>query len=93
MRELSVQAGNSTLNAADRAQIQNEINQLAAEIDSISDKTNFNKVSLLNGVNDKITMQIGINASDSFDINFKNRCFFLGIGNRVLVKRWCYTIR
>ena len=50
MRELSVQAGNSTLNAADRAQIQNEINQLAAEIDSISDKTNFNKVSLLNGV-------------------------------------------
>ena len=28
MRELSVQAGNSTLNSADRAQIQNEINQL-----------------------------------------------------------------
>ena len=50
MRELSVQAGNSTLNAADRTQIQNEINQLAAEIDSISDKTNFNKVSLLNGL-------------------------------------------
>ena len=36
MRELSVQAGNSTLNASDRTQIQNEINQLAAEIDSIS---------------------------------------------------------
>ena len=62
MRELSVQAGNSTLNSADRAQIQNEINQLANEIDSISDKTNFNKVSLLNGANDKVTMQIGINA-------------------------------
>ena len=42
MRELSVQAGNSTLNTGDRAQIQNEINQLAAEIDSISAKTNFN---------------------------------------------------
>ena len=65
MRELSVQAGNSTLNASDRAQIQNEINQLAQEIDSISDKTQFNKVSLLNGVNDKVTMQIGMNGSDS----------------------------
>ncbi len=82
MRELSVQAGNSTLNAADRSQIQNEINQLAAEIDSISDKTNFNKVSLLNGVNDKVTMQIGINASDSLDIDLqKTDVSSLGIGN------------
>ena len=82
MRELSVQAGNSTLNAADRSQIQNEINQLAAEIDSISDKTNFNKVSLLNGVNDNVTMQIGINASDSLDIDLqKTDVSSLGIGN------------
>ena len=82
MRELSVQAGNSTLNAADRTQIQNEINQLAAEKDSISDKTNFNKVSLLNGVNDKVTMQIGINASDSLDIKLqKTDVSSLGIGN------------
>ena len=41
MRELSVQAGNSTLNASDRAQIQTEMNQLAAEIESIASKTNF----------------------------------------------------
>jgi len=82
MRELSVQAGNSTLNAADRSQIQNEINQLAAEIDSISDKTQFNKVSLLNGVNDKVTMQIGMNASDSLDIDLQNTdVASLGIGN------------
>jgi flagellin len=82
MRELSVQAGNSTLNAADRGQIQNEINQLAAEIDSISDKTNFNKVSLLNGSNENVTMQIGINASDSFDIKLQNTdVSSLGIGN------------
>ena len=82
MRELSVQAGNSTLNASDRSQIQNEINQLAAEIDSISDKTQFNKVSLLNGVNDKVTMQIGMNASDSLDIDLQNTdVASLGIGN------------
>ena len=82
MRELSVQAGNSTLNASDRSQIQNEINQLAAEIDSISDKTQFNKVALLNGVNDKVTMQIGMNASDSLDIDLqKTDVAALGIGN------------
>ncbi|MFL2818530.1 MAG: hypothetical protein ACJ0BR_02605 [Candidatus Puniceispirillales bacterium] len=44
MRELSVQAGNSTLNASDRSQIQSEMDQLASEIDSISSKANFNGV-------------------------------------------------
>ena len=32
MRELSVQAGNSTLNQSDRDQIQLEMNQLASEM-------------------------------------------------------------
>ena len=49
MRELAVQAGNSTLNASDRAQIQAEIDQLSAEIDSIANKTNFNGNNLLDG--------------------------------------------
>ena len=47
LRELTVQAGNSTLNASDRAQIQAEVDQLTAEIDSIAEKTNFNNVKLL----------------------------------------------
>ena len=47
MRELSVQAGNSTLNTTDRMSIQQEINALTSEIDSISTKTNFNGVKLL----------------------------------------------
>ena len=82
MRELSVQAGNSTLNTGDRSQIQNEINQLAAEIDSIASKSNFNGVDLLNGANDKVTMQIGVDASDSFDILLqKTDVSSLGVGN------------
>ena len=64
MRELAVQ-GNSTLNSSDRSQIQAEMDQLAEEINSISSKTNFNKVKLLDGSNDKVTMQIKI----------FNRCF------------------
>jgi len=82
MRELSVQAGNSTLNASDRSQIQSEMNQLAEEIDSISAKTNFNGTNLLNGSNAKVTMQIGINESDSLDIALqKTDVSSLGIGN------------
>ena len=60
IRELSVQAGNSTLNSSDRSQIQAEIDALSAEIDSISSKTNFNKVKLLDGSVNSVSMQIGI---------------------------------
>ena len=41
MRELSVQSGSDTLNSSDRSQIQSELDQLAAEIDAIAQKTNL----------------------------------------------------
>lgn len=82
MRELSVQAGNSTLNNNDRAQIQAEMDQLASEIDSISSKTNFNGVKLLDGTSPSLTMQVGIDASDSLQINLqKTTVGSLNIGN------------
>jgi flagellin len=71
MRELSVQSGNSTLNSSDRSQIQGELDQLAAEIDAIAQKTNFNRVNLLDGSNDKLTIQMGIDATDKLDIQLK----------------------
>jgi flagellin len=49
MRELSVQAANDTLTANDRQTIQAEIDQLADEIDRISDTTTFNTKKLLDG--------------------------------------------
>lgn len=42
MRELTVQAGNETLNAQDREAIQGEVTQLMAELDRINETTNFN---------------------------------------------------
>ncbi len=82
MRELSVQAGNSTLNATDRAQIQAEVDALAAEIDAISTQTNFNQVNLLNGTNSSVTMQIGIDKGDSLEIALqKTDVSSLGIGS------------
>jgi flagellin len=49
MRELSVQAANDTLTSNDRQAIQAEIDQLAQEIDRISDTTTFNTKKLLDG--------------------------------------------
>ncbi|HHU18162.1 MAG: flagellin [Anaerovoracaceae bacterium] len=49
MRELAVQASNDTNTAADRAEIQKEIDQLTQEVDRIGNSTEFNTKKLLNG--------------------------------------------
>lgn len=54
-RELSVQAANGTNTPEDREAIQSEIDQLKNEIQRISDDTEFNKKSLLNGDLDRKT--------------------------------------
>src|SRR5690554_7184495 len=49
MRELAVQAANDTYTEEDRAEIQKEIDQLAAELTRIADTTEFNTQNLLGG--------------------------------------------
>lgn len=49
MRSLAVQAANGTLSASERASIQQEVDDLAAEIDRIATVTDFNGVPLLAG--------------------------------------------
>lgn len=49
MRELSVQAGNDTLESQDRDAIQVEVDQLTKELDRIAGTTQFNKKELLRG--------------------------------------------
>ncbi len=49
MRELSVQASNGTLSDSDRGEIQKEVGQLKEEIGRISETTEFNTKSLLDG--------------------------------------------
>lgn len=49
MRELTVQAANSTLGTADRTAIGSEIQTLKSEIDNIATRTKFNGQSLLTG--------------------------------------------
>jgi flagellin len=49
MRELAVQAQNGTLNASDRAALQEEYDQLAAEVTRVAEGTSWNGRALLNG--------------------------------------------
>lgn len=61
MRELSVQAANSTLGATERGYIHTEFLQLSQEIDRISKVTNFNGQALLDGsASAGLTFQVGI---------------------------------
>ena len=58
MRELAVQSGNGTLNSDDRAAIQEEMSQLQAEIDRVSDTTEYNGEKLLDG-SGSVELQVG----------------------------------
>ncbi len=61
MRELSVQASNSTLGADERGYIHTEFKQLSAEVDRISKVTKFNGQDLLDGdAATGLTFQVGI---------------------------------
>ena len=70
MRELAVQSASETLDDGERAYIQDEFVQLSEEVDRIANVTEFNGVSLTDGTNATIGVQVGINntADDSIDI-------------------------
>lgn len=61
MRELAVQSSSDTLDDDERAYIQDEYEQLSAEVDRIASVTNFNGVNLADGTNTSISVQVGIN--------------------------------
>ena len=82
IRELAVQAGNSTLSAQDRNAIQEEISQLTGEIDSIASSTNFNGVKLLDGSKSAVDFQLGVDATDKLSVALeKSSSMDLGVGS------------
>ena len=69
MRELAVQSASETLDDDERAYIQDEYLQLAEEVDRIASVTEFNGVTLVEGTNTQIGVQVGISDSASDQIN------------------------
>jgi flagellin len=72
MRELAVQASNDTLVKSDREQIQSEVDALAKEIQRISEQTQFNTKSLLDGSQRDFQLQVGANEGQSIEFSIEN---------------------
>ncbi|MDX6727607.1 MAG: flagellin [Baekduia sp.] len=71
IRELAVQYKNGSLDTTARASIQNEVNQLASEIDRIGAQAQFNGIHLLDG-SATVSFQIGANDGEQIGITFLN---------------------
>ncbi len=72
MRELAVQASNSSLSANDYTNLDTEYQQHSAEIDRIASSTQFNGINLLAGVaaNKNVQVGIGTAATDRIAVSF-----------------------
>jgi len=65
IRELAVQSANATNSASDRQALQQEVGQLVAELDRISQTTEFNGQKLLDGTFGTAQFQVGANANQT----------------------------
>lgn len=75
MRELSVQAANGTNSSDEITAIQDELNELAKTINSISTDTEFNTIKLLNKSaenNGTLHLQTGPNSGEFFGIKLQD---------------------
>ena len=70
MVELATKSANGTYNDdVDREAIQAEVDSLMEEIDRITDSTNFNGTTLLDGTMTSLTLQIGAETTDTITVN------------------------
>lgn len=71
MRELAVQAGSSFLTQSARSVLDLEFSGMRTEIARISEAATFNGISLANGTNPQIAVQVGIDASSNSRVNIR----------------------
>ncbi len=72
IRELSVQSANATNSASDRAALQQEVSQLASEIDRVATHTQFNGINLLDGTfggGENGKFQVGANTGQTIQLS------------------------
>ena len=72
MRELAIQSASDTNVSLDRANLQSEVTQLAAEIDRIANQTTWNGVNLLDGTYTNKSFQIGAEANQTIAVSIGN---------------------
>jgi flagellin len=68
IRELAVQSANGAISDTDRANLQEEVDQLQEEIGRVVDNGKFNGVNLLDGSDGgTVTFQVGADSADTID--------------------------
>ena len=65
IRELAVQSANASNSVSDRQALQQEVNQLVAELDRVAQTTEFNGQKLLDGSFGTSQFQVGANANQT----------------------------
>ena len=68
LRELAEQSANETLGDAERGYLDNEFQALVSEITRISDSTEFNGTSLLDGSNAALDIQVGVGTTSTSQV-------------------------
>ena len=69
MRDLAVQSLNATNSATDRADLNQQFQQLSADIQQVASTASFNGVNLFNGTFNAQTFQIGANAGETITVS------------------------
>ncbi|WP_019024161.1 MULTISPECIES: flagellin [unclassified Thioalkalivibrio] len=69
IRELSVQAANDSNSSSDREALNNEAQQLVAEISRVANETEFNGDAILDGALNDIFFQIGANQGQNIAVS------------------------
>ena len=84
IRELAVQSSNATNTGSDRASLQEEVDQLVAEIDRVSVNTQFNGIALLDGTFTSKAFQVGADAGEQITITSVTSARTTALGGTVL---------
>ena len=69
IRELAVQSRNASNSASDRTALNNEVQQIKAEIDRVASTTTFNGIKLLDGTFTNQAFQVGANVGETITIS------------------------
>ncbi len=72
MRELAIQANNSTMNSTDRNDLQKEVTQLMQEIQRIGSTTQFNNQTILDGTFATKGFQVGANVGQTLTVTIND---------------------
>jgi flagellin len=72
IRELAVQSANATNNSTDRKALQQEVSQLASELDRVASTTEFNGKKLFDGTFGTQAFQVGANSNQVINAGMVN---------------------